>query len=51
VATLFLRLRVALLVILCFVPFVILTIILYHIQSEVQRLGSVIGIKKEDAAY
>jgi hypothetical protein len=51
VATLFLRLGVALLVILCFVLFVILTTILYHIQSEVQGLGLVVRIEKGDAAY
>jgi hypothetical protein len=50
-ATLFLRLEVALLVILCFVSFVILTTILYYIQLEVQRLKSVIRIKKGDAVY
>jgi hypothetical protein len=50
VATLFLRLGVALLVILCFVPFVMPTTILYHVQSEIQGLGSVVGIEKGDAA-
>jgi len=50
VATLFLRLGVSLLVILCFIPFIIPTTILYHIQSEIQRLRSVIKIKKGDTA-
>lgn len=50
VATLFLRLGVGLLVILCFVPFVIPTTILYHVQSEIQGLGSVVGIEKGDTA-
>jgi hypothetical protein len=50
VATLFLRLGVGLLVILCFVPFVIPTAILYLVQSEIQGLGSVVGIEKGDAA-
>jgi hypothetical protein len=50
VATLFLRLGVGLLVILCSVPFVIPTTILYHVQSEINGLGSVVGIEKGDAA-
>jgi len=50
VVTLFLRLGVSLLVMLCFVPFVILTTILYYVQSEIQGLRLVVGIEKEDTA-
>ena len=50
IATFFLRLGVCLLAVLCFVPFVIPTAILYQVQSDIQGLGSIVGIKKGDVA-
>lgn len=46
----FLRLGVCLLAVLCFVPFIIPTAILYPVQSEIQSFGSHIEVKKGDAA-
>jgi hypothetical protein len=43
-----LRLGVCLLAVLCFVPFVIPTAILHLVQSEIQGLGSIVGIEKGD---
>ncbi|KAH8653984.1 hypothetical protein BGZ60DRAFT_419110 [Tricladium varicosporioides] len=48
VVNFFLRLGVCLLAVLCLVPFVIPTAILYLVQSEIQSLGSTIGIEKGD---
>ncbi|KAF8862719.1 hypothetical protein BDZ45DRAFT_739032 [Acephala macrosclerotiorum] len=46
VAAFFLRLGICLLAVLCFVPFIIPTAILYHVQSEIQGFGSIVGIEK-----
>lgn len=45
----FLRLGVCLLAVLCFIPFVIPTAILYPVQSEIQSFGSLMEVKKGDA--
>ena len=50
VTTFFLRLGVGLLAVLCFVPFVIPTAILYHVQSEIQGFRSIAGIEQGDVA-
>jgi hypothetical protein len=50
IVSFFLRLGVCLLAVLCFVSFVIPPAILYPVQSEIQSLGSLIGIKKGDVA-
>ena len=50
VANFLLRLGVCLLAVLCFVPFVIPTAILYPVQSEIQGLGSFVRIEKGDVA-
>lgn len=50
IVSFFLWLGVCLLAVLCFVSFVIPPAILYPVQSEIQSLGSLIGIKKGDVA-
>jgi hypothetical protein len=45
----FLRLGFCLLAILCFIPLVIPTAILYQVQSEIQSFDLIIGIEKGDA--
>jgi hypothetical protein len=46
----FLRLGFCLFILLCFIPFLIPTITLYHVQSKIQDLGSSIEVEKGNVA-